>query len=375
MCTYSIGFFSARLGVFFPYQKHLQSLSAMHAQSLYLTPSLSRRTESGWCMMAREEQLTLSFRISLQKLRKPWKHPQTNYHYHYHIPQTLFTTTSCTGLKLTSLISCLQRQRVTAVKFKSFSSLCGKQLQYEGQLTCSSILFIHVKHMGLDLFILLVCAFVSADTCMCCPDIQSDTDAPVPNFVPHRGSNSVRSASPAAFHARSPEAAEETRLCYFHLSGILPAHWPAPIPAARHLCEATTPRHACKHTHTHTHVCNSHNREKQAISQHLPGWQKSKQIHFSLISPCKSCVQFRFVQPHTPMHVCIKNELVTLGKIHHTHSSTSTPKVEQLYGCGWLPNHCQGLVIGIYLFFSLPCLVEVKILEDQNSIYVISSIN
>lgn len=34
--------------------------------------------------------------------------------------------------------------------------------------------------------------------------------------------------------------------CYFHPSGILPAHWPAPIPAACHLCSVTT--HTTPHT-------------------------------------------------------------------------------------------------------------------------------
>lgn len=95
-------------------------------------------------------------------------------------------------------------------------------------------------------FFLLVCASVFTNTCMSCPDIQSHMDAPVPDFVQRRGSNSVQSALPAAFHARHVRAAEKSRLCYFHLSGILPAHWPAPVTAARHLCGAMT------HTHTHS---------------------------------------------------------------------------------------------------------------------------
>lgn len=155
--------------------------------------------------------------------------------------------------------------------------------------------------MGLDLFILLVCAFMSADTCMCCPDIQSDTNAPVPDFVPRRGSNSVRSALPAAFHARPLQAAEETRLCYFHLSGILPAHWPAPVPAARHLCGATT------HTHGFTPATRIPEKSRPYHSSYLADDRRSKQIHLSLISSCKSCVRFRLglCNPPAPVDVCV----------------------------------------------------------------------
>lgn len=49
----------------------------------------------------------------------------------------------------------------------------------------------------------------------------------------------------------TPGLSEQRRSpdCYFHLSGILPVHWPAPVPAARHLCVQ-------RHTHAQhrTHI-------------------------------------------------------------------------------------------------------------------------
>lgn len=140
--------------------------------------------------------------------------------------------------------------------------------------------------------LLLVYAFMLANTCMSCPDIQSHTVAPVPDFVQRRGSNSVRSALPAAFHARTLQAAEESRLCYFHLSGILPAHWPAPIPAVHHLCGATT-----THTTLHTH----HQKSRPHHSCDLAEDRRSKQIHLELI-----CVRVRVGLCVCPcVHVCV----------------------------------------------------------------------
>lgn len=99
------------------------------------------------------------------------------------------------------------------------------------------------------------------------------TDTPVTDFFQRMGSNSVRSALRETFHTRPLQTAEEPSLCYFHLSGLLPAQWPAPIPAARHLCGATT----YTLTHIHTRTClHSLHRKKQAISQQLPGWRQTK---------------------------------------------------------------------------------------------------
>lgn len=128
------------------------------------------------------------------------------------------------------------------------------------------LLFVVDVLFGINLFFFgccfwIVCAFMLTNTCMSCPDIQNHTDAP--DFAQRRGSNSVRSALPAAFHARPLRAAEESRLCYFHLSGILPAHWPAPVPAARHLCGATTHIHTHTPLRTHKHT----SLKNQAISQ------------------------------------------------------------------------------------------------------------
>lgn len=50
----------------------------------------------------------------------------------------------------------------------------------------------------------LLYVFVLPDACMSCQDIQSHTDAPVPDFGQRSGSNTVRSVVPAAFHARPP---------------------------------------------------------------------------------------------------------------------------------------------------------------------------
>lgn len=132
---------------------------------------------------------------------------------------------------------------------------------------------------------------MSANICMTSPDIQSHTDAPVPDFVRRRGSNSVRSALPAAFHARPLRAAEESRLCYFHLSGILPAHWPAPVPAARHLC--------CVMTHTHTQT---HSPTYTAKPGHITvvTWLKTNGVNTSISS---SSVYGRFVCLF--LHVCL----------------------------------------------------------------------
>lgn len=50
----------------------------------------------------------------------------------------------------------------------------------------------------------LLYVFVLPDACMPCQDIQSHTDAPVPDFGERSESNTVRSVVPAAFHARPP---------------------------------------------------------------------------------------------------------------------------------------------------------------------------
>lgn len=52
--------------------------------------------------------------------------------------------------------------------------------------------------------VVLLYVFVLPDACMSCQDIQSQTDAPVPDFGQRSGSNTVRSVVPAAFHARPP---------------------------------------------------------------------------------------------------------------------------------------------------------------------------
>lgn len=126
----------------------------------------------------------------------------------------------------------------------------------------------------MDLFYLpvLVCT-MSVNTCISCPDIQIHMETPVPDFVQHRGSDSERSAPPAAFHVRPLWAAEESRL-------LFPPQWYSTCSlACSHPC--CLPPVQCDNTHSPAHKSRQ---TRPYHSSYLAEDRQRKHIHLLLVS-------------------------------------------------------------------------------------------